>query len=63
MLSEIVLNTRVVSFESRAPTNCGQCNKPLPIQWTDNRLKIEGALLQLHFCGLVCIMRYERARR
>lgn len=63
-LQEIVADTaRVLSCESTNPTQCGQCNKPLPLSFTDRRFKIEGALMRLSFCSWWCVTRYERARR
>lgn len=62
-LMELVRDTtRIVSVESRAPTNCGHCNKPLPLPYTDRRYKIEGSRMQLSFCGWKCVTDYERQR-
>lgn len=59
-LSELIRDrTRLVSVDSRAVTNCGHCNKPLPLSYTDRRYKIEGSRMNLSYCSWQCIIRAD----
>lgn len=52
--------TDIVSLECSSPTNCGWCNKPLPLPYTDRRFKIRRSRMNLSFCGWKCVMNFAR---